>query len=76
MTFFGAAAPVRGEMTAAVEAELSRELRAAERRRLFGRASEFHLRHNDVWTDLLRSGSPSRKQDLKRASHEATLRTV
>ncbi|MEU2826399.1 hypothetical protein ABZ763_30085 [Streptomyces bacillaris] len=76
VAFFDAVAPALGEMTAAVEAELSRQLRVSERRRLFGGASEFHLRHNDGWTDLLRGGAPSRKQDLKRASREATLRTV
>ncbi|MFJ7062015.1 hypothetical protein ACK8N7_37760 (plasmid) [Streptomyces griseobrunneus] len=73
---FASAVPSLGEMTAAVEAELYRELRVSERRRLFGGASEFHLRHNDGWTDLLRGGTPSRKQDLKRASHEATLRAA
>ena len=73
---FEAAAPSLGEMTAAVEAELSRKLRVSGRRRLFGGASEFHLRHGEGWTDLLRAGTPSREQDLKRASHEATLRTV
>ncbi|MFJ4343592.1 hypothetical protein [Streptomyces sp. NPDC088915] len=72
---FEAVPPSLGEMTAAVEAELSRELRVLGRRRLFGGASEFHLRHAESWTDLLRGGTPSREQDLKRASHEATLRT-
>ncbi|KOX33411.1 MULTISPECIES: hypothetical protein [unclassified Streptomyces] len=72
---FEAAMPSFGEMTAAVETELSRELRVSGRRRLFGGASEFHLRHEESWTDLLRGGTPSREQDLKRASHEATLRT-
>ncbi|MDX3455483.1 hypothetical protein PV396_26700 [Streptomyces sp. ME02-8801-2C] len=76
VALFAAAAPSLGEMTTAVERELSRELRVSQRRRLFGGASEFHLRHNDGWTDLLRGGTPSREQDLKRAPHEATLRTV
>ncbi|WP_435191794.1 hypothetical protein [Streptomyces sp. bgisy126] len=69
------AAPSLGEMTAAVQAELSRELRVSGRRRLFGGASQFHLRHAESWTDLLRGGTPSRDQDLKRASHEGTLWT-
>ncbi|MFJ3659628.1 hypothetical protein ACIPPM_04075 [Streptomyces sp. NPDC090119] len=72
---FESAAPSLEEMTAAVEAELSRELRVSGRRRLFGGASEFHLRHAESWTDLLRGGTPSRERDLKRASQEATLRT-
>ncbi|MET9931160.1 hypothetical protein ABZ054_09175, partial [Streptomyces sp. NPDC006324] len=72
---FETAEPSPGKMAAAVEAELSRELRVSKYRRLFGGVSEFHLRHAESWTDLLRGGTPSREQDLKRASHEATLRT-
>ncbi|MCR8942657.1 MULTISPECIES: hypothetical protein [Streptomyces] len=73
---FETAAPALGEMTDAIGAELSRQLRVTGRRRLFGGASELHLHRDDGWIDLLRGGTPSRDQDLKRASHEATLRTV
>ncbi|MFF8436478.1 hypothetical protein [Streptomyces bacillaris] len=72
---FGAVAPSLVEMSGAVGAELSRELRVSPRRRFFGGAAELHLRGDGGWSDLLRGGTPSRAPDLKRASREATLRT-
>ncbi|MFE7430216.1 hypothetical protein [Streptomyces sp. NPDC057545] len=76
MTTVVAAVSSLGEMASLVDAELSRELRVSRRRRPFGGASEFHVLHHGRWTDLLRQGSPTSEQNLKRAPHQTTLRTV
>ncbi|MFJ6941165.1 hypothetical protein [Streptomyces sp. NPDC101132] len=76
LTSFRAQSPSVGEMTAAFEAELSREIRITGGRRLFGGASELHVRAGDGWVDLLRGGAPSQERQLERASREVTLRTV
>lgn len=71
-----AAVPFPGEMAGLVDTELSRELRVSRRRRLFGGTSEFHILRHGCWTDLLRQGSPSSEQHLRRAPHQTTLRTA
>ncbi|MFF8696725.1 hypothetical protein ACF08W_31370 [Streptomyces sp. NPDC015144] len=76
VTTFVAAAPSLAEMADLVDTELSRQLRVSRRRRLFAGTSEFHLLRHGSWTDLLREGSPSSEQHLKRAPHRTTLRTV
>ncbi|MBT2441883.1 hypothetical protein J7E93_17550 [Streptomyces sp. ISL-36] len=60
-------------VAAALEVELSREIRLSRRRVLFGGPQEFHIHLRGQWVDLSRGGVPSTDDHLRRASRTVTL---